>query len=224
MMAGSTLVDETDPAPGHIYTISMHGMTTPTGVFANDKDIRVTECDDDSDGPDEIDTGYFNEPELPVHPHFSATGGAGMRKSITFVLSLGMLIACTAAAPLSVSLSTGSGTYGSVVLPHSYFTGDAFQFEGVHATLDDATFHTCFADVIGENRISNQSDPVDTNHSNVSSAFPQLFSTVQNCTVECFVFAESSSTSESDCGDGYESSIDFNCICESALQSDFQSG
>ncbi|KAK3272253.1 hypothetical protein CYMTET_19439 [Cymbomonas tetramitiformis] len=39
IMVDSNLVTETDPEPGRI--LSMHGMTAPSGVFENDKDIAV---------------------------------------------------------------------------------------------------------------------------------------------------------------------------------------
>ncbi|KAK3240465.1 hypothetical protein CYMTET_49694 [Cymbomonas tetramitiformis] len=114
----------------------MQGMTVPTGVFAYDKNIHAFDSDDESDGPDEIDaTGYINAPELPVHPRHSS-GGAGLFKTLLPVLCLSMLVACDIAVPPSVILSAGSVAYGSVVLPQPYFTGNAFQLEGVYAPID----------------------------------------------------------------------------------------
>ncbi|KAK3241893.1 hypothetical protein CYMTET_48375 [Cymbomonas tetramitiformis] len=186
MMAGSTLVEETDPAPEHI--LSMHGMAAPTGVFVDDMDVHVIDYSEiESDGPDEIGTGYIDEPELPVDPRLFSAGGAGMFKPLLHVLCLSMLIACDTAAPPSMLLSAGAGTYGSVVLPQ-YATGNAFDSGRVCSPIDTADFHTAFADEIAT-QFFNQPDPAKTDSSDVDSyAFHKFFSADQNCTVEYITY------------------------------------
>ncbi|KAK3284243.1 hypothetical protein CYMTET_8096 [Cymbomonas tetramitiformis] len=80
-MGGSTLVDATSDEPGHV--LSMHGLTTTTGVFrADDKDIiQVIDSDDESDVSDEIDTASVDVPVPPAPPRFS-TGGHGTYGSV----------------------------------------------------------------------------------------------------------------------------------------------
>eukprot|EP00854_Cymbomonas_tetramitiformis_P025196 gene25196-30754_t len=70
-----------NPEPG--YVLSMHSMSAPTGVFADDDNIHAIDSDDDSDGdvidsdddesdgPGEIETGSADGPQPPVHPRFS---------------------------------------------------------------------------------------------------------------------------------------------------------
>eukprot|EP00854_Cymbomonas_tetramitiformis_P031998 gene31998-40421_t len=61
MLADDTLVGGMEPEPG--YVLSMHDMTAPTGVFADDNDVAVIDSDDDSDG-DVID--FDDESDGPV--------------------------------------------------------------------------------------------------------------------------------------------------------------
>ncbi|KAK3284383.1 hypothetical protein CYMTET_7963 [Cymbomonas tetramitiformis] len=157
---GPLVDDEMNPEPG--YVLSMHSMSAPTGVFADDDNIHAIDSDDDSDGdvidsdddesdgPGEIETGSADGPQPPVHPRFS-TGGAGMLGTLLPVLCLSMFLACATAVPLSVILPAGSRAYGSVVLPHLCCSGGALPYSeaiGAANVLPD----TCGRDREGDNR------------------------------------------------------------------------
>ncbi|KAK3259750.1 hypothetical protein CYMTET_31266 [Cymbomonas tetramitiformis] len=120
-MTGSTLVAETDPEPGHI--LSMHGMTAPSGVCDDDKDIHVINSDDESsDGHHEIDTDNYG-PRPHVHPCYESTGGAGLLGTLLIrVICLSMFLACATDGYTAVCRADSprrfrGGAYGSVVLP-----------------------------------------------------------------------------------------------------------